>query len=71
MTELQDMRYIAPEEVLTKKGCNEKSLIFSIGLIICEVILGEPLINAKNKLEYIYQLTHLFPNDRVDKMKGS
>ena len=33
--------------------------------------MGQPLIKAKNKLEYIYQLTHLFPNDRIDKMKGS
>jgi hypothetical protein len=33
--------------------------------------LGQPLLNAKNKLEYIYQLTQLFPNDRIDKMKGS
>jgi len=28
-------------------------------------------MNAKNKLEYIYHLTYLFPSDRVDKMPGS
>ena len=71
LTELQDMRYLAPEEVLTKKAYDERSLIFSVGLIISELILGQPLLTAKNKLEYIYQLTNLFPNDRVDKMRGS
>lgn len=35
LTELQDLRYVAPEEVLSKKACREKSLVFAVALIIC------------------------------------
>jgi hypothetical protein len=66
LVELQDLRYSCPESVLTSKAVDERSLIFAVGLIVTELILGKPLLTANTKINYIYELCKLFPEERID-----
>lgn len=61
LVELQDLRYSVPEVVLTSKDIDERSMVFAIGLIISELILGKPLLNGNTKINYIYEMCKLFP----------
>lgn len=61
LVELQDLRYMSPEQVLTTREIDERSLVFSAGLLICDLVLGKSLINAKTKMNYMYELCRLFP----------
>jgi len=54
LIELQDLRYSVPEVVLTSKDIDERSMVFAIGLIISELILGKPLLSSNTKINYIY-----------------
>ena len=54
LVELQDLRYLSPEQVLTTKEIDERSLVFNAGLIICDLILGKSLITANTKMNYMY-----------------
>lgn len=40
--------------------------VFTIALIICELMLGRSLIIAKSKLDYMYVICGLFPKQRFD-----
>ena len=40
--------------------------MFSIGCILCELLLGKPLIQAKNKLDYMYIVCGLYPKQKMD-----
>jgi hypothetical protein len=63
--ELQDLRYSSPEVVLTSKEPDERSTIFGVGLLITELILGRPLLTANTKMNYMYELCKLFPEEQV------
>ena len=66
LVELQDLRYSSPESVLTSKDIDERSMIFAAGLIISELILGKPLLTANTKINYIFELTKLFPEEKLE-----
>ena len=59
LVELQDLRYSVPEVVLTSKDIDERSMVFAIGLIISELILGKPLLNGNTKINYIYERNNI------------
>jgi len=62
-----DYRYFAPETTLNGSGeVAEVSSVFSLGCIICELLLGKPLIPAKNKLDYMYIVCRLYPKQKLD-----
>lgn len=65
LVELQDLRYSSPETVLTSKDIDERSLVFAAGLLISELILGKPLLTANTKMNYIYELCKLFPEESI------
>ena len=65
LVELQDLRYSSPESVLTSKDIDERSLMFAAGLLISELILGRPLLTANTKMNYIYELCKLFPEESI------
>ena len=65
LVELQDLRYSSPESVLTSKDIDERSLVFAAGLLISELILGRPLLTANTKMNYIYELCKLFPEESI------
>jgi hypothetical protein len=52
--------------VLTSKGIDERSMIFAVGLMISELILGKPLLTANTKINYIYEMCKLFPEERIE-----
>jgi hypothetical protein len=60
------MRYSSPESVLTSKDIDERSMIFAVGLIISELILGKPLLTSNTKMNYIYEMCKLFPEETID-----
>lgn len=41
-------------------------MIFAVGLIISELILGKPLLTANTKINYIYEMCKLFPEERIE-----
>ena len=65
LVELQDLRYSSPETVLTSKDIDERSLVFAAGLMISELILGRPLLTANTKINYIYEMCKLFPEESI------
>jgi hypothetical protein len=65
LVELQDLRYSSPETVLTSKDIDERSLVFAAGLLISELILGRPLLTANTKMNYIYEMCKLFPEESI------
>jgi hypothetical protein len=67
LIELQDMKYLSPESILTSNPIDERSMIFCIGLIICELIMGKSLITANTKMNYMYELCKLFPEEKIEK----
>jgi hypothetical protein len=36
-------------------------MVFGIGLLISELILGRPLLSANTKMNYMFELCRLFP----------
>lgn len=65
LVELQDLRYSSPESVLTSKEIDERSMVFAAGLIIAELILGKPLLSSNTKMNYIFELCSLFPEEKI------
>jgi hypothetical protein len=41
-------------------------MVFAAGLIIAELILGKPLLSSNTKINYIFELTKLFPEEKLD-----
>jgi hypothetical protein len=41
-------------------------MVFAAGLIIAELILGKPLLTSNTKINYIFELCKLFPEERLD-----
>lgn len=41
-------------------------MVFAVGLIISELILGKPLLTANTKINYIYEMCKLFPEERIE-----
>ena len=62
---------MSPEQILTSKEIDERSLIFNTGLIICDLILGKSLITANTKMHYIYEICRLFPEENIGNIEGS
>lgn len=46
-------------------------MVFNIGLIICDLIQGKSLITAHTKMQYIFEMTRLFPEERLGNIEGS
>lgn len=63
-----DYKYFAPEMTLNSNAEEvlEESSVFALGCIICELLLGKPLIQAKNKLDYMYIICGLYPKQKID-----
>ena len=45
--------------------------MFNIGLIICDLIQGKSLITANTKMQYIFEMTRLFPEEQLGNVEGS
>jgi hypothetical protein len=41
-------------------------MIFAVGLLISELILGKPLLSANTKMNYIYEMCKLFPEESIE-----
>lgn len=59
-----DYRYFAPERLTTRQQ-TQKSLVFSLGCIMIELLTGQQLIDAKNRKEYVSQLNNLNPEEQL------
>jgi serine/threonine protein kinase len=68
-----DYKYFAPEMTLNSKveEVPEEASVFALGCIICELLLGKPLISAKNKLDYMYIVCGLYPKQKLDGQQQS
>lgn len=68
----QDYKYFAPEVNLSNKIENpEISIVFTLGCIICELLIGKPLIPAKSKIDYMYIVCGLWPKQNIGSMRDS
>lgn len=52
-----DYRYFAPERLISKQQ-TDKSLVFSLGCIMAELLTGKQLINATTRKDYVNQLNN-------------
>ena len=68
--ELADIKHQAPETVLEKQ-LDICSTVFSVGSFVAEMILGEFVLPAKNKLDYVYCLAQLFPKENENATTAS
>jgi hypothetical protein len=46
-------------------------MIFAVGLLISELILGKPLLSANTKMNYIYEMCKLFPEEAIEQQEGN
>lgn len=66
LAELQDLKYMSPEQVFTSRPIDERSTIFCVGLLIAELFIGQPLLRANTKINYMYELCQLFPDEKIE-----
>lgn len=58
-----DWRYMAPEGLTGRE--EQKSLVFSLGCIIAELLINRRVIQGENRREYVNCINSLFPTQQL------